>query len=388
MSVASNHFDRDEAIGILSGLLKIPSENPTGSEEAAGRYIHETLRRHGIAAELSWPAPGRPNVVARIAGRQPGERLLLNGHLDTVPAGEGWSVDPYGAVVRDGRMYGRGASDMKGGVASMAYAVILLHRLGNPFAGELILFFNSDEERLNQGMKKFLADGGTADYAVIGEPSELDLCTAHRGVARFWLKTFGVAGHTSAVSNPDNAIYKMARLVIGLEDLSQAVRERKHPFVGRSSLTVAEVHGGTAPNVVPALCQAHIDRRTLPGERLEEVSREVDTCLAALAAERGFAYELDCYQFLPATNLDHTHVLVQTLADASRAVRKREARVKVFDATCEAPFFSVDRGIPTLVFGPGSITHAHTVDEYVEISEVLDGALIYADFVQRLLPTR
>jgi succinyl-diaminopimelate desuccinylase len=380
-------FCREEALEILAGLLRIPSENPTGTEEAAGRYMAEVLRKNGIPAELSWAAPGRPNVMARIRGIGQGKTLLLNGHLDTVPPGEGWSLDPYGATLKDGRLYGRGASDMKAGVASMAYAGILLHRRGNPFAGELLLFFNSDEERTNLGMHKFLADGGRADFAVIGEPSDLDVCTGHRGVARFWLTTHGVPGHTSFVQTPDNAIYKMVRLVAGLESLGQNVRMREHPFVGQSSLTVAEIHGGTAPNIVPGQCRAHIDRRTLPGECREEVVREVDSCLSAVAREHGFSYELDCYQFLPATHLDHHHDLVRAMEASARAVRRTDVRLKGFEATCEAPFFSVNRGIPTLVFGPGSIRHAHTIDEYVEVSEFLDAARIYADFVARLLST-
>lgn len=379
-------FDAEEALEILAGLLKIPSENPTGTEEAAGRYMHELLRRHGIPAELSWAATGRPNVVARIKGRKPGKTLLLNGHLDTVPAGEGWSLDPYAATRKDGRLYGRGASDMKAGVAGMAYAAILLQRMGNPFAGELLLFFNSDEERTNLGMLKFLADGVQADFAVIGEPSDLDVCTGHRGVARFWLTTLGVPGHTSFVKKPDNAISKMVRLVAGLDALGETVRMRPHSFLGQRSLTVAEIHGGTAPNIVPGLCQAHIDRRTLPDERRDEVVREVDDCLSAIARAHGFGYELDCYQFLPATHLDHGHALVRAMAESTRAIRGPAAVLKAFEATCEAPFLSVERGIPTLVFGPGSIRQAHTVDECVDISEYLDGAKIYVDFVRRLLP--
>ncbi|MFA5027123.1 MAG: M20 family metallopeptidase, partial [Candidatus Methylomirabilota bacterium] len=339
-------------------------------------------------AELSWAAAGRPNVVARLRGSRPGRCLLFNGHLDTVPAGEGWSLDPYGAITQNGRLYGRGASDMKAGVASMAYAAILLHRLGNPFVGELLLFFNSDEERNNLGMRKFLADGGRADFAVIGEPSDLDVCTGHRGVARFWIATSGVPGHTSFVTNPDNAIYKMIKLVAGLERLGQVVRKREHPFVGQSSLTVAEIHGGTAPNIVPGLCRAHVDRRTLPGETRDEVAAEVDGCLSAVAQTHGFSYELDCYQFVPATHLDHEHPLVRAMAASARAVRGDDVTLKGFEATCEAPFFSVDHGIPTLVFGPGSIRQAHTRDEYVEIVEYLNGAKIYVDLVQRLLPAR
>lgn len=388
MADARAYCRNEELLDILTGLLRTPSENPTGTEEAAGRFMQAVLQRHGIPAELVWAAPGRPNVVARIAGRRPGKTLLLNGHLDTVPAGEGWTLDPYGGLVRDGRVYGRGACDMKAGVASMAYAAILLARMGNPFAGELRLLFNADEERVNLGMLKFLADGGTADYAVIGEPSDLDVCTGHRGVARFWVRTSGVPGHTSVVEKPDNAIYKMARLVTALEELGQALRARTHPFIGAACLTVAEIHGGTAVNIVPGLCRGHIDRRTLPGEQREAIVQEVDACLAGVAGRRDFTYELDCYQFLPASHLEHDHPLVRTMVECAARIRGADARIKPFGATCEAPFFSVERGIPTLVFGPGSLAQAHTVDEYVEAAQVRDGALIYADLVQRLLPER
>lgn len=386
MEVADSHFREDELVEILAGLVRINSENsPATTEEQVARHVHDLLRRNGIAAELDWAAPGRPNVIARLPGVADGPRLLMNGHLDTVPAGRGWTVDPYGAFVRYGRMYGRGTADMKAGVAAMIYAAIVLKRLGLPARGEIVLFFCVDEESVNLGMKKFLQQPVTADYAIVGEPTDLDICVGHKGVTRFRLSTSGKAGHTGFVDEQDNAIYNMTRFIASLEKLGEQIRRRVHPVISNASLTVTQIQGGTAPNIVPDECVIEIDRRSIPDEEEAAIAAELQEYVAAVAAGEGLRYKLEKYTHLPASLIDERHHLVTELRTVAAGILAREIPIKPFRATCEAPFLSKNLGIPTVIFGPGGIQQAHTADEFVELGQVSAAARIYANLALRLL---
>ena len=371
-------FRKEELIQILQRLIAINTENPPGREEPAARFILDLLHRNGIESELQWAAPERPNLIARLKGRRPGPSIIYNGHLDVVPAGSGWTHPPFGGGITEGRLYGRGAADMKSGVAAMLYAAIVLKRLGLPFAGEIILFFDVDEERLNLGMNAFLTEEVYAHYAVVGEPTGLKVCIGHLGCSRFYLRTRGTPGHTSVVTCPDNAIYKMANLIGALERLDQAIRQRAHPVLGRGSLTVSIIKGGTAVNIVPEICEIEIDRRTFPNETLEAVQAEIEDCLRSVSVLDGTSYTLESYQSVPATLIDREAPLVKRLAGVTEQIQKAEPVVASFDATCEAPFLSVQKGIPTVIFGPGDLKQAHIQDEYVELEEVEKAAKIYA----------
>lgn len=388
-------FHEQELLDIVCGLIRIPSENPPGREEAAARYVLQLLRAEGIEAELQWAAPQRPNVVARLKGTAEGPALLYNGHLDVVPAGEGWSEDPFAAVVQGGELIGRGAADMKSGVAAMLYAAILLHRRGCPFAGELILLFNVDEERENVGMRHFMRSGIHADFAVIGEPTGLGICTAHKGVGRYRIRTSGVAGHAAKVLEPDNAIPKMAALISALEPLRSRLKASADPLLGYATLNVTQIKGGTAPNIVPQHCEIEVDRRVIPGETAAQVLEQLKEALNAAAGTSSGAglsagtgevpYEVDDYLFIPASTIPQDHELVQALVEVTGNVLGNPSAIGIFEATCEAPFLSVDLGIPTVIFGPGSLDQAHVKDERVPVRQITDAAKVYMQLAMRLL---
>ncbi|MCL7653522.1 M20/M25/M40 family metallo-hydrolase, partial [Klebsiella pneumoniae] len=173
-----------------------------------------------------------------LRGQQPGKRLILNGHSDVVPCGAGWSVDPFAAVIDGDRIIGRGAADMKSGVAAMMYAAILIQRRHYAFNGEIVLLFNVDEERVNLGMEHYVAQGVEADFAIIGEPTSLEICVAHKGVSRTRLTTYGTAGHAAKTRNPDNAIDKMALLLPGLLAECQRVKQKYHDLLGNASMLI------------------------------------------------------------------------------------------------------------------------------------------------------
>lgn len=376
--------ERQELVTLLCQLIRHPSENPPGNENAVALFIAEVLRRESIEVDVQEVVSGRPNVVARITGNQPGKRLIFNGHSDVVPCGEGWSVDPFAAVIEGDRIIGRGAADMKSGVAAMMFAAILIKRRNYSFAGEITLLFNVDEERINMGMEHFIAQGVTADYAIIGEPTSLEICIAHKGVSRTRLTTHGTAGHAAKTREPDSAIDKMAILLPEIIQECHRVKQKQHELLGNASMLVTTIQGGSAPNIVSQSCSIEIDRRVIPGEKRNEINESLAEVLAksGLTPEKDYSYEN--YLFIPASAIDESHILVDAACQVVDSVTGT-ARKTIFEATCEAPFFSVDCQIPTIIMGPGDLSQAHVKDEFVRIEELHQAAQIYTSLALKLL---
>ncbi|PXW43907.1 succinyl-diaminopimelate desuccinylase [Klebsiella oxytoca] len=376
--------ERQELTTLLCRLIQFPSENPPGNEKAVALFIAEVLRAEGIDVDIQEVVAERPNVIACLKGQQPGKRLILNGHSDVVPCGEGWSVDPFAAVIDGDRIIGRGAADMKSGVAAMMFAAILIKRRQYAFNGEIVLLFNVDEERINLGMEHFVAQGVKADYAIIGEPTSLDICVAHKGVSRTRLTTHGTAGHAAKTRNPDSAINKMAGLLPELLEECRRVKLKHHELLGNASMLVTTINGGSAPNIVPQSCSIEIDRRVLPGERRNEINDSLQMALHGIGLNPKQDYSLENYLFIPASAIEESHPLVEAACQVVNSVTGA-ARKTIFDATCEAPFFSVWCQIPTIIMGPGDLAQAHVKDEYVKIEELHQAAQIYTSLVLYLL---
>lgn len=376
--------ERQELTTLLCSLIQHPSENPPGNEKAVALFIADVLRGEGIDVDVQEAVAERPNVIARLKGQRPGKRLILNGHSDVVPCGTGWTVDPFAAVIEGDRIIGRGAADMKSGVAAMMYAAILIQRRQYAFNGEIVLLFNVDEERVNLGMEHFVAQGVEADYAIIGEPTSLEICVAHKGVSRTRLTTHGTAGHAAKTRHPDSAIDKMAQLLPGLLAECQRVKQKHHDLLGNASMLITTINGGSAPNIVPQSCTIEIDRRVLP----EEIRNEINDSLRRSLTDAGLKpqedYTLDNYLFIPASAIEETHPLVEAAFQAVDTLTGT-AKKTIFDATCEAPFFSVGCRIPTIILGPGDLAQAHVKDEYVKIAELHQAAQIYTALALHLL---
>ncbi len=358
--------DRDELVANLSALIAQRSDYPHATEEACCRAAAAILAAAGIPSRIVEAAAGRPNLYAVLEGRDPGPTVILNGHIDVVPADPAqWNHPPFVPVVEHGRLYGRGAADMKGGVASMMQAVLALQRAGCPFRGRIVLFLNVDEERTNLGMTQFLGEAMTADFAIIAEPTENAICTGHRGVARYYVRTSGTPEHVASAARPDNAVEKMADAIVALRRYREGLVARPHPFLGSASGGVTLIHGGLAGNIVPPACQITLDRRLLPGETKGGVLEEIRGFLASAGAD----CEVETESWLDASLTDAEHPMVGRLRHAVAAAGGDD-RPRPFPATCEAPFFTLHRGIPTAIFGPGSIAQAHVVDEFVRIAEL------------------
>ena len=265
------------ARAILQRLVRIPSQ--TGEELAAAEAFGGWCADAGLEVMLQEVAPGRPNVIARWkVGRGP--HLLLTGHLDTVPIGENWTRDPFGAEVDGGRLYGRGACDMKGGLAAILGAIVDLRDRGQEPAGDVTLAAVVGEEENSAGTRALVARGIQADCAVLAEPTAMQLVVGNRGLLNFRVLVKGASAHASSPELGHNAITAAARIVLELESVGEELAGRPHPVFGPPRLTVGTIHGGTRPYVVPDRCEIEVDRRLNPGETAEQVVGEVEAAIA------------------------------------------------------------------------------------------------------------
>jgi acetylornithine deacetylase len=340
------------------------------------------LREHGAEVEVDEVFPGRPNVIARLRGRAARRRLLWEGHLDTVQA-TGMSIPPFRPEVRDGRLYGRGAVDDKGCLTAFMLALRDLAR--DPAPVDLTFVAAVDEEYQYRGVLHHLNRGEPADGGVAGEPTGLRVVSACKGCVRWEIEVRGRAAHSSRPEEGIDAIAIGTDLAAHLRrTFAPLLAMRSHPLLGRASLVCTLIQGGEGPNTVPARCSLKFDRRTLPDETGQDVWREI---------------EAEVRRFAAGQDRDAVVVMHPPFIDSSAMeVAPDAAIIAAASATCRAegldggvlgvPFGSdaskmTRAGIPTIIFGPGSIDQAHTADEFVAIAEVARAARMLADMARR-----
>lgn len=371
VQVDPQEIQTGDPLALARALVATPSVNPeldpAGTGEAAvAELAADWLRAWGFAVELVDAAPGRPSVLARLE-RGPGRSLILNGHLDTVGV-DGMTIDPFDPVVRDGRLWGRGSADMKGGVAAALAAG--RDAASGDFNGTLIVALTADEEEQGRGARRLVEEGLTADGAVVCEPTGLDIMSAHKGFTWLELTFRGRAAHGSRPDRGVDAIRHAGLFLSRLDALEAALEEREpHPLLGAGSVHAGTIRGGTAPSVYPASCTLTLERRTLPGESAEAFRTEVEFVLGQL---RSRVPALDTVQEVTlhrdGSEVPPDHPLVDAVADAARSAGV-EPTTAGMTAWVEAVTFNA-AGTPALCFGPGSIDAAHSADESVAVREI------------------
>lgn len=375
------------AAALTRALVSTPSVNPTLESSGTGEaeiaaLVADWLEAWGFATDVTEVRPGRPNVVGRL--RRGGDRrLILNGHLDTVGV-EGMSVAPFSAEVRNGRLWGRGACDMKAGVAALLAAARDAARAGR-FRGELIVALVADEERASIGMQALMARGETADAAVVCEPTGLAVMPAHKGFVWTEARFRGRAAHGSRPDRGVDAIRHAGRFLTRLDDLEAALRAGEpHPLLGYGSIHAGTIEGGDAPSVYPASCRLVLERRTLPGERPAGVVAELEALLDGLRGETPqLDVELEPGLARPGTEVPTDSAVVRTL-QAALAEHGIEPEVRGMTAWVDAALLN-EAGIPAVCFGPGHIEDAHSADESVEIDQIDAAHAVLSDFIHRIL---
>ncbi len=372
-------------IQTLASLVRINSvncayEGGVGEREIAA-WVRRFFEQRGIEVWEQEVFPGRPNVIARLAGRDPSRRAILEAHMDTVSV-QGMSIAPFEPRIADGKMFGRGSCDTKGGLAAMMHAVASLHAEGITPPCEVWMAAVVDEEFSYRGVVK-LCEGLSGNAAIVAEPTGMRAVIASKGVLRWRIAVRGKAAHSGKPHLGVNAITHMARIVLAIEEDHARLAAKVHPLLGPATANVGVIHGGVQVNFVPDACLIEIDRRLLPGESVPAVLAHYQTLLDAIRAQHP-----TCDAIMEPPML--TDEGLETPADSAAAkIASRVLAEMGLEATlCGVPFGSdasklSRQGIPSLVIGPGNIDQAHAADEFVDIAQVEQAAEFYRDFILR-----
>jgi acetylornithine deacetylase/succinyl-diaminopimelate desuccinylase-like protein len=342
----------------------LPAKHPRAGEQRVAEFLAATAARAGLDVEFQAVAPGRSNLLARLSPRgKARQRLLLAPHLDTVNATD----EQFTPRTRHGRLFGRGACDAKGVAAAMLTALCeMAQGRGRPGETEIVFAALVDEEQAQAGSRSLVRHGFKADLAIVGEPTRSQVVTAHKGTLWLRLETRGKSAHGSWPELGRNAVHEMARVVDLLETgYAAELSRRRHPLLGCATISVGAICGGTQANIVPDSCTILIDRRTLPGETKARVEREILGWLRRKRLTATFV-EDDQPACLP-LETDPRHPLVARFLKC--VGQPKPIGVRFF---CDASVLG-HGGIPSVVFGPGDIAQAHTLDEWISLAELERG---------------
>jgi len=357
----------------LAELVRTKSINPAfadgepSDERAIAARVGTLMRTLGMGVTEYEPEPGRVSVVGRLRGSGAGRSLLLYGHIDTV--GVTAMPEPFSAAVRDGKMYGRGAYDMKGGVTACLAAVKALRDAGATLGGDILIACVADEEVASIGMADVLRHV-RADAAIVTEATELRVCLAHRGFSWVEVETLGVAAHGSRYDLGIDANMRMGRFLARLDKLEQELRARpRHPLVGPPSLHAAVLRGGTGVSTYADHCRLEIERRTVPGETEEQVLAEIHALTDALAAEDAtFRATVRPMLTRGSFEVDRNAAIVGAVLGAATSVLGATPDVIGEPYWMDAALLA-DAGIDTVVIGPVG-AGAHALEEWVSLDSV------------------
>ena len=374
-------------LSTLADLVRINSINSSyegGPGEAqVAAYVRRFFEQRGIETWEQEVFPGRNNVIARVPGRDPSRRVVFEAHMDTVSI-KGMTIDPFDPIVKDGKMHGRGSVDDKAGLAAMMHAIADIHASGEKPPCELWMAAVVDEEYSFRGVVK-LCEDLQAQAAIVAEPTEMRCVTASKGCVRWRIRTKGKAAHSAKPHLGINAITAMARVVLAMQDDHARLAAAPHPLLGPGTCNVGVIQGGVQVNFVPDEATIEIDRRLLPGEEVETVLTGYQSMLDDLARQHPDVIaemEKPMLQDWP-FQTDPTTSLVTLSRDVLRSMQRD-------DSVCGVPFCSDASkfgrlGIPTILFGPGSIDQAHAAVEYVECSQVEEALRFYTEVARRFV---
>jgi acetylornithine deacetylase len=362
---------RGDAVALARALIQIDSRNPTLVPDSPGegdcaRALASVLDDWGFSVEMTDRVPGRPNVVARLG---PGDApaLMLNGHLDVVGV-EGMIHEPFAAEVRDGRIYGRGSADMKGGLAAMCAAAVA--GVSAKAKKQILIAAVVDEEYESLGLRALLASGVRADAAIITEPTRLAICPAHRGFAWIDVSLRGRAAHGSRYDIGVDAITHAGLLLAELDQLEHTRDSGpRHRLLGRGSLHASKIRGGVGMSTYPEECELAIERRTLPGESAEQAMREITDACERVRARRP---DFDARVTLSTAQLPSDVPPDAPIVKRLRGALEREnvpVKIEGLSAWTDAALLN-EAGIPAVCFGPGDIALAHAAEEFVPVEEI------------------
>src|SRR5665213_17856 len=369
---------------LTAKLVTIDSRNPTLVPDAPGEhqaafFLADLLSSWGFSVSKQKVVDNRFNVIARAGPAAPGTKsLMLNGHLDIVGV-DGMTHPPFDPTITDGRLYGRGSADMKSGIAAMCVAA--RDAVARGIDGEVVIALVIDEEYESLGTRALIKSGIRADAAVIAEPTRLAVCPAHRGFVWLRLDFHGRAAHGSRYDIGVDAITNAALVIAELDRLqTESLHQRTHPLLGRGSLHMSLVSGGTGLSTYPDLCTLELERRTLPGETEQTFLKEVGAAIAKVReTHAGLEVDISLTTAQSASDVGTDEPVMRAMSDALRE-EQLSPRVEGLSAWTDAALLN-EAGIPAICFGPGDIALAHSDTEFVPLAEIDTATRVLSRFV-------
>lgn len=383
-------IDAEQIVADTCELIAGGGENPGDTEAETVRRLRAACERIGATVELQELAPDRPNLHA-VIGPEAGPAVLFLGHSDVVPAGEGWTTDPFAPTVIDGELFGRGSTDMKGGLAAVLAAMAAVAAVAPELRLELLC--TVDEEDRSQGVQAWLATHPPREYlaCIVAEPTDLEIVVGCRGATNLNLEVVGASAHAGRPEDGASSIYAASLVVDLVRSLHEdACAGERDPLLGTPTWNVGTITGGSGTSMVPRLTELTIDRRTMPGEQPEEILAELLEAARREIGSSGIAHadriavtgSID--MVMPGFRAAEDAAVVR-IAAAALTELEGTARITGWTAACEGGFIARHHDVPTIILGPGDITsQAHQPDERVSVDHLLTASRAYALIALRL----
>lgn len=377
----------NKGVEILQKLVSFKTVNEPGDEKPLAEYIKALLDDIGLETKLDDFGNNRANVIGRLRGTGERETLLFNGHLDTVPCGDvEWKYGPYIGEIEDGKIYGRGTADMKGGLAAMIVAIKAIKESSVELKGDFLYTATAGEETDSIGAVKFVKDGGLDEVGaiIIGEPSSGKINIAEKGA--FWIEitTYGKTAHGAFPNKGVNAVVHMNALIS--EILSYKFKYEENPIVGHPTMNISTISGGVKTNVVPDRCSITIDMRTVPGMDHNEIIKDLERLILKLSEEiKGFKADIRILNNRPAVETNKTHPFIKLAQSTFKEVFGEDAEPQGVDFYTDASIFLPAKSVPCIFFGPGDSSMAHQPNEYITLESFEQAVQYYIKLIENYL---
>ena len=377
-------INKDELLDILKSLIRVPGHvDYKGQEKDISIQTFGILEKEKIDTKFQEVEPGRKNVIGKIPGKNKGKSLALNGHLDTVPPNS--SMKSYEPSISDGKLYGLGSSDMKGAVAAMIYSLILIKRAGVELDGDLYFTGVIGEESGGTGTRFLMNNGFKPDYAIVGEPTSLGIANSHKGCFLVDVTIEGKAAHASIPEKGSNAIAAMGNFICRINnEYIPKLNKRIQEGAGSPTISFGIINGGKKVNIVADNCVLNIDRRWIASESKEQVIPELekylkDVCSESSDLKYSIAAALPQEGYFGPFFISESHELVKMSKEAVIFSGRKPEVTSMNGWTDGATILHA--GIPTVILGPGNMEQAHTADEWINISELIDAVKVYLSLI-------